>query len=56
MGQWGTVPSGTALYFPQASASVFKHCANAALVMTHKVLSMIQRQEIDMNIVAYSIQ
>lgn len=56
MGQWGAVPSGDCFVLSiSISNSVLRHCANAAFVMTHTVLNVIQRQEIDMNIVAHSI-
>lgn len=56
MGQWGTVPSWDCFVLSTSiSSSALRHCANAAVVMTHTVLYMIQRHEIDMNIVTHSI-
>lgn len=56
MGQWGTVPSGDCFVLSIGiSSSVLGHCANAAIVMTHTVLYVIQRREIDRSIFAHSI-
>lgn len=50
------MPSGDCFVLSTSiSNSVLRHCANAAVVMTRTVLTVIQRQKIDMNIVAYSI-
>lgn len=56
VGQWGAVHSRDCLVLSTSiSSSVLKHCANAAVVMTRRVLTRIQKQKIDINIVAYSI-